>query len=66
MIEAGGLVSEEMYDAHIQKCMGGLGGCKKLKMSKFKYKKIVKAYLNEEIDSVTGIWLTMNEVAKGE
>ena len=60
-VKAGNEVATEMFDASIQKSMYGMGGCKKFKISNFKYKAIVRAYLNEEIDSVTGIWIAMQE-----
>lgn len=62
MIKAGNDVASELMDANMQKCLGGIGGCKKFKLSNFKYKKIVKAHLAGEIDSVTGIWMAMEEV----
>jgi len=60
-VKAGNEVATEMFDASIQRGMKGLGGCKKFKASNFKYKAIVHAYVKEEIDSVTGIWIAMQE-----
>ena len=57
-IEAGNNVASEMYTASIQKAIG-LGGCEEIDMNKFKFKNIVKRYLDGDIDSVTGIWLAM-------
>lgn len=58
-IEAGNKVASELYDANIRKSMAGLGGCKEFDINDFEYKEIVTLYLNEEIDSVTGIYLAM-------
>lgn len=58
-IKAGNDAASEMMTATIQKGMDGLGGCEKLDINKFKFKEIVRRYLNKEIDSVTGIWLAM-------
>jgi hypothetical protein len=55
-IEAGNLIASEMYDASVQAC---LGEGKEFDIEQFHYKDIVQAYLNKEIDSVTGIYLAM-------
>jgi len=60
-IQAGHEAASEMIDAGIQRSMNGMGGCKKFKISNFKYKAIVRAYLKEEIDSLTGMWIAMQE-----
>ena len=66
MIDAGNEVASEMFDASIQKALGGLGGCKQLKFSRFKHKKIVKLHIENKIDSVTGIFMAMIEAEQKE
>ena len=41
MIDAGNEVASEMFDASIQTALGGLGGCKQFKLSRFKDRKSV-------------------------
>lgn len=62
-IKAGRKVASEMYDASIRKALGGdIGGCKEFDINDFEFKDIVMMYINQEIDSATGIFLAMNSV----
>ena len=58
-IKAGNKAATEMYNASITKC---LGNPEDFDIETFEFKDIVKMYINEEIDSVTGIFLAMNSV----
>lgn len=64
-IGAGNRVASELTTACAQKNMHGLGGCKKFDIKNFEFKEIITLYLNGDIDSVTGIWLAMQEIDDG-
>ena len=59
-IEAGQRAASELYDAAVEKALGDRTN---IDWSSFRFPDIVKAYLDEEIDTVTGIYLAM-EIAK--
>lgn len=62
MIKAGQDWASLATDAHIAKSMGKLGSTKKQRawqLSNFKDTDLIEAYLNNEIDSVTGIYMAM-------
>jgi hypothetical protein len=60
-IDAGNKISEELIDASIEKSLSGskLGGTKEYNKENFKYSDIVDRYVNNEIDSITAIWIAM-------
>ena len=60
-IKDGQNIADYMMDFSIQKAMGNLGtyDLKELSDIPKQYQEIVKLYLNDEIDSVTGIYLAM-------
>jgi len=62
MIKAGQDWASHATDAHIAKSMGELGSTKEQRawqLSNFKDTDLIEAYLNNEIDSVTGIYMAM-------
>ena len=62
MIKAGQDWASHATNAYIAKCMGELGSTKedrKWQLSNFKNVDLIEMYLNEEIDSVTGIYMAM-------
>ena len=61
-IDAGNRIAAELMTASIQKSFSGQGGCKEVNVEDYEFKEIVKLYLSEKIDSVTGIWLAMQSV----
>jgi len=63
-IKAGEDVAGEMMDAGIEHGNSSLGGCRKFNIDNYKYKEIIQAYIKNEIQSVTGIWIAMQEAGK--
>lgn len=61
-VAAGQRISSELTNASIRKSFGGMGGCKELNLDDFHYKDLVRAYLDNEIDSVAAIYLAMKEL----
>lgn len=61
MVSAGREVARDLITANICKNMNGLGGCKTWEEFKATCKHLVlcEQYLNDEIDSVTAIYLAM-------
>jgi len=62
MIKAGQDWASHATDANIAKSMGELGSTKEHRawqLSEFKNIDLIEAYLNGEIDSVTGIYMAM-------
>lgn len=62
-IKAGNDVAGELVVAACRKAFGGdgLGGCKEFNLDDFEFKELVYLYVNEEIDSVTAIYLAMQQ-----
>ena len=63
MIKAGEDIADYMMDFSIQKDMGTLGKLSALDLKEIpeKYREITEMYLADEIASVTGIYLAMNQ-----
>ena len=60
MHKAGLRIASDLYDASIQKSMGGLGGCKEFNVIYFpENTDLIKKYLDGEIDSVQAMFLAM-------
>ena len=62
MIKAGNDWASHATDAHIAKCMGELGSTKEQRdwqLSNFENVDLIQMYLNDEIDSVAGIYMAM-------
>lgn len=62
MNEAGSKIASALMSASVSKCMNGLGGSKTFDEwlgDDIENKDLVISYLNEEIDSVTAIYLAM-------
>jgi hypothetical protein len=61
---AGLSISSNLYDAQIQKSMGGLGGCKHFDINNFPQEEqpYILMYIKGDIDSVTAIYLYMKDV----
>jgi hypothetical protein len=67
MIKAGNDWASHATDAHIAKCMGELGSTKEHRdwqLSNFENVDLIQMYLNNEIDSVTGIYMAMERAKK--
>jgi hypothetical protein len=64
MKQAGNEIAEHLVDANIRKNMGGLGGCPEFDINDFPsaYHDLIEAYLAQEIDSVTAIYIAMERV----
>lgn len=60
-VVAGNLVASELITASCRKNMKGLGGCKEFNIADYSFPHIIKAYIENNIDSTTGIWLAMRE-----
>jgi len=60
MIEAGNDFASQAADANILKTMG----CLLWKKDKFKNLDLIEAYLNNEIDSVTGVYVAMERARR--
>ena len=60
-IKAGHDIADYMMTFSIQKAMGSLGKYELKELSEIpeQYQEIVELYLNDKIDSVTGIYLAM-------
>jgi hypothetical protein len=56
-IEAGNEVAADLYDATISKALDDITEVEE--NTKYVYPDIVQMYLDEKIDTVTGIWLAM-------
>ena len=65
MITNGNIISAMLFDASVEKALGGLGGCKTLDLETYPlpYRGIVTKYLDDEIDSVTAIYIVMQMTA---
>lgn len=62
MRKAGSAIASALMDAGVAKCMNGLGGSKtwdEWVCEDVPNKDLIVAYLNEEIDSITAIYLAM-------
>jgi hypothetical protein len=62
MIQAGNDFASKAMDVSIAKCLGELGSSREdraWQLDQFKNVDLIEMYLNEEIDSVTGIYLAM-------
>lgn len=61
MIEAGKEIASLLVDATCQKSFGELGGCKKFNIDNYpkKYRNLIIKYINAEIESVTAIYISM-------
>ncbi len=67
MIEAGNDFASHAVTANVARCMGELGSTKEQRqwqMDQFKNLDLIEAYLNEEINSVTGIYLAMERARR--
>jgi hypothetical protein len=67
MIKAGNDWASHATNAYIAKCMGELGSTKEHRdwqLSNFENVDLIQRYLNNEIDSVTGIYMAMERAKK--
>lgn len=67
MKAAGNLMASDLMDATIAKDMNGLGGSKNWEEYELDDKEnadLIKAYLSNEIDSVTAIYIAMSRKAE--
>ena len=67
MKQAGSDIAMHLTDACIRRTCAGLGGCPNLDMQDFpaEYHDLIQAYLDDEIDSVSAIFIAMTR-AKGD
>lgn len=61
-IEAGRKVATEMLVAHANYKLGSASGCKAFDINDYDFKEIVQMYINDEIESVAGIYMAMDSV----
>ena len=64
MKQAGNDIAAHLTDASIHKACAGLAGCPELNVDDYpaENRDLIRAYLAEEIDSVTAIYLAMSRV----
>ena len=64
MKTAGNEIAMHLIDASIRHTCGGLGGCKSFDINDFPsaYHDLIQAYVANEIDSVTAIYVAMSRV----
>ena len=64
MREAGSQIASDLIDAQVSNCMGGLGGSKVWEEFESSHSgknmDLIKRYVNDEIDSVTAIYIAMH------
>ena len=64
MREAGSQIASDLIDAQVSNCMGGLGGSKEWEEFESSHSgknmDLIKRYVNDEIDSVTAIYIAMH------
>lgn len=67
-ITVGNDIAAHLCDASVQKALGNnkLGGCKPFDLHNFpeKYQDLIAAYINNEIDSITAIYIAMERSEK--
>ena len=71
MREAGSQIASDMMDARVSYHMGGLGGAKDWEEFEAHHKDnnnmdLIHQYVNDEIDSVTAIYIAMHRASEGE
>ena len=64
VVAEGELIASLLVNAQVSKGMGGLGGCKEFDLSDYpaRFHKLVVAYLNHEISSVTVFYIAMRNL----
>jgi len=65
MVEAGRKIANNLISANCQKSMSGLGGVKDFDLMDYpeEHRDVITQYLNGDIDSVTAIYIAMQNAS---
>lgn len=61
MIDEGNEAAAHLFDAHIEKCLGGTGGCKHFELETYpaRFHDLITVYVENKMDFVEAIYIAM-------